>query len=64
MSCIPNTMPTLLVAAVAPRITGKFIKNGLSVFERGEIFLKNGVLHFVFTFGQLSEIALEKLEIT
>jgi len=32
---MPDMVPTLLVAAVAPR-TGKFIKNGLRCFERGE----------------------------
>jgi len=39
---------------VAPR-TGKIVRNGLSVFERGEKFLQNGILHFVLS----SEIALE-----
>jgi len=33
-----------LVAAVVPR-TGQIIKNGLSVFERGENLLQNVVLH-------------------
>jgi len=28
--------------------TGKIIKNGLRVFERGEHLLQNGILHFVF----------------
>jgi len=36
-----------IVTTVAPR-TGKIIKNGLSVFERGEDLLHN-ILHFVFT---------------
>jgi len=38
---------TSFVAPVAPR-TGKIIKNGARVFEKGEIFLQNGILHFVF----------------
>jgi len=42
---------------VAPH-TDKFMKNGLSVFERGENLLQNGILHFVFKFSQLSEIPL------
>jgi len=33
-----------LVAAVVPR-TSQIIKNGLSVFERGENLLQNVVLH-------------------
>jgi len=36
MSCMPDMMPTSLVATVVSR-TCKFIKNGLGVFE---IFLK------------------------
>jgi len=28
-------------------------------FERGANLLQNGILHFVFTLSQLSEIALE-----
>jgi len=47
---------TSLVAVVAPR-TGKIIKDG--VFERGENFLQNGILHFVFRSSQSSEIALQ-----
>jgi len=35
MSCMPDMTPTSLAATVAPR-TGKIIKNGLRVFERGE----------------------------
>jgi len=49
---------TSLVAAVAPR-TGKIIKNGLHVFERGENLLQNGILNFVFRFSRSSEVALE-----
>jgi len=47
-----------LGTALAPR-TGKIIKNGLSVLERGENLLRNGLLHFVFRFSQSLEIALE-----
>jgi len=49
--------------AVAASRTGKIFKNGLRVFERGENLLQNGVLHFVFGFSQLSEIAVGKLEL-
>jgi len=35
MSGMPDMTMTSISAAVAPR-TGKIIKNGLSVFERGE----------------------------
>jgi len=38
MSCMPDMTPTSLAAAFAPR-TGKVIKNGLRVFERGENLL-------------------------
>jgi len=38
--------PTSLAAAVAPR-TGKIIKNGHRVFEKGENLLQNGILHFI-----------------
>jgi len=37
--------------AVARR-TGKIIKNGLSVFEREENLLQNGILHFEFKLSQ------------
>jgi len=47
-----------LVAVVAPR-TGKIVKNGFRVLERGEKLLQNSILHFVFRFSQSSEIALE-----
>jgi len=47
-----------LVTAVALR-TGKIIKNDLGVFERGENVLQNGILHFVFTLSQTSEIVLQ-----
>jgi len=36
-----------LVAVVAPH-TGKIIKNDLGVFNRGQILLQNGILHFVY----------------
>jgi len=52
-----------LVAVLAPR-AGKIIKNVLSVFERGESLLQNGILlHFVFRFSQSSEITLKSYEI-
>jgi len=38
---------TSLAAAVAPR-TGKINKNRLNIFERGENFLQNDILHFAF----------------
>jgi len=44
--------------AVARR-TGKIIKNGLSVFEREENLLQNGILHFEFKLSQSSEIVLQ-----
>jgi len=47
-----------LVTVVAPR-TGKIIKNGRSVFERGEKLLQNGELHFVFKLSQSSEMVLQ-----
>jgi len=58
MSGMPDMMPTSLSAAVAPR-TGKIIKNGLRVFERGGNLLQNGILHFAFKLSQLSEIVLQ-----
>jgi len=51
-----NMKPTSLIAAVTPR-TGKIIKNGLHVFERGE--LQNGIVHFAFKISQSSEIVLQ-----
>jgi len=48
-----------LLAAAVERRTEKIIKNGQNVFERGENLLQNGILHFVFSFSQLSEIALK-----
>jgi len=42
---------TSLLAVVVPR-AGKIIKNGLSVFGRGEILLQHGILHFVFRLSQ------------
>jgi len=49
--------PTSFAAPVAPR-TGKINKNDL-VFERGENFIQNGILHFVFKLSQSSEIVLQ-----
>jgi len=49
---------TSLAAAVVPR-TGKIIKKGRRVFERGENLLPNGILHFVFTLSQSSEIRVK-----
>jgi len=43
MSGMPDMTPTSIAAVVAPR-KGKIIKNGLSVFERGENLLQNGIL--------------------
>jgi len=48
---MPDMTPTSLVADVV-LITGKIIKNGLGVFERGENLLQNGLLHFVFKLSQ------------
>jgi len=50
---IHHVTVTSLEAAVAPR-TGKIIKNGLSVFERLENLLQDGILHFVFRLSQKS----------
>jgi len=48
--------PISRLAVVAPRI-GKIIKNGRSVFERGENLLQNGILTIiVFKLSQSSEI--------
>jgi len=38
--------PTLFVAAVVPR-TGKIIKNGQDLFERGVNLLLSGIIHFI-----------------
>jgi len=40
--------------------TGKIIKNGFNVFERGENLLQNSVFHFVFRLSQSSDIALQR----
>jgi len=50
--------PTSFAEPIAPR-SGKIIKNGLRVFERGENLLQNGILHFVFNLSQSSEIVLQ-----
>jgi len=54
---MPDTTPTSLAAALGPR-TGKIIKNGLRVFERGENLLQNGILHSAFK-SHSSEIVLQ-----
>jgi len=46
--------PMSLVTDVAPRVD-KINKNGLSVFERGDNLLQNGILHFVFKLSQSSD---------
>jgi len=55
---MPDTTPTSLAAALGPR-TGKIIKNGLRVFERGENLLQNGILHSAFKLRHSSEIVLQ-----
>jgi len=40
-------------------LTRKIVKNDLGVFERGETFLQNDVLHFAFKLRQSSEIVLQ-----
>jgi len=51
----------MLASFAAPVVphTVKIIKNGLHVFERGEILLQNGILHFLFKLSKLSEIVLQ-----
>jgi len=39
-------MAVTSLAAAATPCTGKISKNGLSIFERGENLLQNGILHF------------------
>jgi len=39
-------------ASVQPRLVQTKSLNGLSGFERGENFLNNGILHFVFKLSQ------------
>jgi len=57
-------MPTSLAAAVVPR-TNKFTsKNGLHVFKRGESFLQNGILHFVFNLSSIIRNRTTKIEFT
>jgi len=46
----------LLAVAVVSH-TGKIIQNGLSVFEREENWLQNGILDFAFRQSQSSVIA-------
>jgi len=56
-------MVASLVAVVA-HCTGKIIKNSLSVFENGENFLQNDVIHFLFKLSQLSEIVTKLIKQT
>jgi len=37
----------------------KIIKNGLRVFERGENWLQNGILHFALNLSQSSKIVFQ-----
>jgi len=53
----------LLALDIAP-LTGEIIKKSPTIFERGESLLQNGMLHFVFWIGQLSENRTSKLEFT
>jgi len=48
---------TSLVAVVSLP-TGKITKSGISVFERAENLLQNGIFHFVFTISESPEILL------
>jgi len=57
ISGILDMTPTSLAAPVTPR-TGRIIKNGLCVFERGQN-AKNGILHFVLKLSQSPEIVLQ-----
>jgi len=47
MSCMPDMTPMSPAAAIAPR-TGKIIKNGPNVFERGENLLQNMVYYTLY----------------
>jgi len=58
MSRMPDMTPTSFAAAVV-LCTGKIIRNGLRISERGENFLQNGILHFAFMLSQSSEIVLQ-----
>jgi len=58
MSDIPDMTLTSLAVAVAPR-TGKIIKNGRRIFERGENLLQNSILHSLVKLRQSSEIVLQ-----
>jgi len=51
-------MTVTSLVAVVPR-TGKIIKNSLSVFERVEHLLQNGIPHFIIRFSQKSRWKLE-----
>jgi len=54
-------MTMMSLVAVAALRTGKIIKNGLSVFEKGEDLLRNSILHFVFRFSQSSKSCYVKI---
>jgi len=58
MSCMSDMTPTSLAPPVAPR-TGKILKNGLHVFERGGNLLQNGILYFALKLSHSSEIVLK-----
>jgi len=53
VNVMPDMTPTSLAAAVAPR------KIAFFVFERGENFLQNYILHFVFMLRQSPQIVLQ-----
>jgi len=63
LKCQCRAWPTYDVTCtgVAPR-TGKIIKNGLDVFEKGEN-MQNGVLRSVNKLSQSSEITCYKVRI-
>jgi len=58
ITAIEGVKPCSLALDAAP-LTGKIIKNRLSVFERGDNLLQNGMLHLVIWISQLSKIALQ-----
>jgi len=58
LSDISDMTPTSFAAPVA-LCTGKIIKNGPCVLERGENLLQNGILDFVFKLSQSLEIVLQ-----
>jgi len=56
-------MPDMTPTSFAAARTGKIIKNGIRVFERGENFLQNGVLHFAFKFKPIVRNLLQSYRI-